>query len=97
MLEWQGERERAALSRHAFDPDPPAVKLDEALRECQPEAGALAGPLAPGLPEFLEDALLIVCCDPDPRIPDLDANVTVLGADGDLHATTVRRELHRVI
>src|SRR5713101_8276044 len=96
MLEWQGERERAALSRHAFYPDPPAVKLDEPLSECQPEAGALARPLAPGLPEFLEDALLVLAGDADAGIAHLDANVAAFGAHADADATAVRRELHRV-
>src|SRR3954454_10615407 len=57
----QREGERAAGADLALAPDAPAVHLDEALRECEPEPGPLVVPGAGlGLLELLEDASKIL-------------------------------------
>ena len=61
LLDRQREDEAAAVPELALDPDPPAVQLDESLRERETEAGALALLDADvGLLELLEDPLLVL-------------------------------------
>src|SRR6266516_5589622 len=57
----QREIEDRSLARLGFDPDAPAVHLDDALGDRQAEAGPalLAGDRAVGLLELLEDFRLI--------------------------------------
>lgn len=50
----QKEEKRRALAKLALDPDLPAVRLDDALGNLEPQAGAVACALF-GLPEAVEE------------------------------------------
>src|SRR5262245_66428090 len=61
LLDRQREDDPAAVSGPAFDPDAASVQFDEALRECESEAGSLALPHADvRLLELLEDPFPVV-------------------------------------
>src|SRR3990170_8801038 len=93
-----GEPERASLPGLALAPDPPAVQLDEAFRQSQPESGALARALgiATHLAELFEYALPVVGGDPDAGIPHGDLDLAVPAPRRDADPATVGCELHRV-
>src|SRR5438552_7339987 len=78
----QRERERRALAELAFEPDAPAVELDEALREREPETRAFAraiGRLAE-LAEFLEDLRLILRRDADAGVAHAHLDLITVAA-----------------
>src|SRR5712692_9505213 len=91
------EGEGAAGTRDALDPETPAVQLDQALRQRQPEAGAgfLAAPRF-RLHELLEDPCLISERDPNSCVFDRHLDLAVHPDGADVDVTAVRRELHRV-
>src|SRR6266487_2810453 len=92
------ERERRALADRALDPDPPAVELDEPLRQGEPEAGPLARAFAgsSNLLKLLEDLSEILWGDADAAVADrhLDLAISSARAHGDRAA--IRGELHGV-
>ena len=98
----QGDDEaRAFLVACAFDPDAPAVALDDAARDGEAETGAadLARVRRLDLLELVEDALAIVGGDGDAVVPDRqpDEAARHLGAeDVDLDAPALGRELDGV-
>src|SRR4029079_1261762 len=93
----QREREGAALPELAVHPDAPPVELDEALRQGQPQAGAVTLLLAGGgLLELLEDPRLILGRDARPRVGDGDPQLAILPGGTDGHGATRGRELDRV-
>src|SRR5262249_35786162 len=82
---------RSELGRHRHLP---AVRLDDAFRNRQTEAGALRLPVT--LPEALEQVRDVVVGNARPGVAHLDANVCALGHDFDGDASASRRELDRV-
>src|SRR5258708_31610470 len=66
--------ERGALAGFAFEPDAPAVQLDELLGQGEPQAGSflLVGVVAADLAELLEHGRLILGRDADARVVDRD-------------------------
>src|SRR5262245_63984676 len=60
--QWKRERETRALPRPAGDPQAPAAVLDDAPADVQAEPAALrlAGERIAGLPELVEDDLLVL-------------------------------------
>ena len=86
------------MAELAFDPQGPAVQLDEPLRETEPEAGALCRTpgIGAGLTELLEDPGLVGSSDADARVSDGDGDAGwhPLAIDG--HRASARSELDRV-
>src|SRR5690242_19840495 len=87
----QREEERRAAALHALEPDPAAVRLDEALHDRQPEAGT-AAPHRPALPEPIEDVGVVLGRDAASGIgdPEQDLRISWSRAHGDQAAA--RRE-----
>src|SRR5438132_5332399 len=91
-LRRQREHEGAALAEFAVDPDVPAVQLDEALRERQPEPRPLALLLARcSLLELLEDPQLIFRGNPGPVVGDGNAHLAVDARGSDVDRAPSRR------
>jgi hypothetical protein len=86
--DWQSEIECRSLARLGFGPDPPAVHLDDALSDRQPETGPtlLARNGAVRLLKFFEDLGLIGCVDAGSSVAysNRERPVRCLGAEGDL-------------
>jgi hypothetical protein len=79
----QGQRKGGALTRPAFNPNPPAVKLDERPGDVEAEAGALLAALerVGGASEGLEEAGLVFGRDARPLV--LDGNPNEAGFRGE--------------
>src|SRR6476646_4652755 len=94
----EGERELAALSWTARDPDPAAVLGDDALADRQPDAGARIRLLAVEALERFEDPLGVLGVHPDAVVTDPHApHVAVaVGADLDLGRAAGDAELDSV-
>src|SRR6266487_4597267 len=82
---WQTEGEGSSGPQFALDPDPPAVQLDESLRqrEAQSSPFTLGRPL-PDLTELLEDVLPVLRADPDPGVGDRNPNLVIHRVGRDL-------------
>src|SRR4029079_19267245 len=91
------EEKLGALTGRALDPDPSAVRLDDPLRNRQPQPGATLVGSASRLPIPIEDARLIGEGNSRSRIGDEenDAAAPRFGADGD--AAAVRGDPQRGI
>src|SRR5918911_1747068 len=75
------EREGGALALHGLDGDPPAHRLDEALRDEEAEAGAARAAVSRrglGSVELPEDPLLFAGRDPDPFVHHLELHLVGL-------------------
>src|SRR6266571_7032716 len=90
------EEERDAPLREILRPDAPAVGLDDAAADREPEAGA-AAVLPPGAVELLEDARLLARRQPRPVVRDLDRHALVGGRRDDAHERAGGRVLRRVV
>src|SRR5579872_1575878 len=68
------EREAAALSRRALEPDTAAMLLHQRLRnrETQPRAFAYTSRRFAGLVELVEDQVVVILGDTDPGVADRD-------------------------
>ena len=77
-----GEGEGRALAGLAFEPDAPAVQLDEARVSASPRPGAflLARVVAPDLAELLEHRLLVLGRDADAGVVHRDDDAVGLAA-----------------
>ncbi len=85
------------MSGLTLDPDPPAVQLDEALREREAEAGAVTLLHTDvGLLELLEDPLLVAGCDAGPRVGNRHVHLTVEACGRHGNASARGRELDRI-
>src|SRR5262245_51716709 len=84
----QREIERRSLAQLGLDPDAPAMHLDDALRDRQPQTGPalLARTRIVGLLELLEDFRLIGRGNAGSGVAyrDRERSVRCLGADRDL-------------
>src|SRR5437764_3088806 len=96
--QWQREPEGRAALGTRLGPDAPAVGLDDAPADRQPDAAALVAILAVQAVERPEDPLCLLRCDPDPLVLDRHAH-PVLALRLGAHAHDRRHavaELHRV-
>src|SRR5262245_45164557 len=91
-----GEVERRSFARLGLDPNAPAVHLDDALGDRQPETGPalLARDRAVGLLELLEDLGLISRGNTRTRVADLNRECPVRCLGADRHLALIR-ELDR--
>src|SRR4051812_32685035 len=104
QLHRQADREGAPLPRSALEADVAAEELGELADDREAEAGPLvfagqdavllAG--AAGLAELLEDLLAVLLGDTDPRVLDLEHDVTPLDAGAEGDPAPFGGELHRV-
>src|SRR5262245_62852837 len=96
-MHWDREREGRPLPDLALDPDPPPVQLDELPAERQPQPSTLGLLVrSADLPEFLEDRLLVLGRNPDPRIGHRDLDRVLQWPSLDIDAAAIGRELDRV-
>ena len=68
----QSEVERGALPRLAVEAHFPAVRLDDLVADCQPDARPLEFLLGMEPSEHLEDPAVVAAVDADPVVPDQD-------------------------
>src|SRR3954471_23765360 len=95
---WQREAEGRAALRARLGPDPPAVRLDDAAADGQPDAAALVAVLAVQPVERPEDPVGLGGCDSDSRVLDRHAHAVLAVRLGPHphHGLCAVRELHRV-
>src|SRR5258707_3711712 len=91
----QGEKKLRSATRLGLDPDLPAVRLDDSLRDRQSEAGAEALG-AFGLPVGIEDVLEVFLRDSGTRVRDREQHMIVLRIGAECDHPTLWGELHRV-
>src|SRR6185503_6957999 len=93
--ERQREEERYAALGQVLRPDVPAVRLDDALRDREPEPGA--APAGKPAIELLEDLVLVAPRQPRPVVGDLHRHRFVGRGRQDANGTGRRRVLDRVV
>src|SRR6266404_6118632 len=91
----QREKEFRPATLLGLHPDLPAVRLDDSLRDRQPETGAEAlGTL--GLPVGIEDVVEVLLRNSGAGVRDSEQYVIVLRIGAECDHPPVWRELHRV-
>src|SRR5579863_5610579 len=90
--------ELATFAQFAFFGDPAPLLLDQSSRDGQPQSRSLLRVRCTtlDLPEFVEDNLLILRRDPDPRIGYRGADEVPVVHTLDADPATLGRELDRV-
>src|SRR6185436_17962778 len=90
------ERECTSFPDPALDPNSPAVRVDDALRDRQPQAGSACARSVCRLPIPVEDAIEMLARDPCTSIPyrKNQPPIAIFGAYND--PPVARRELDRV-
>src|SRR4029077_17147084 len=95
----QLEDEHRALAPVRLGPDASAHAVDQLSTDVEAETGPAhpAGHLGVGAVELLEDLLLVLGRNPEPLVPDVEAEKAVALLDADLDAAAVGGVLDRVL
>src|SRR5512144_2594504 len=89
------EVKRCTVATPALHPDAPAMRIDDALGDEQPQAAPrLSWRLV--FPEPIEDVRQVFASDPGPRVEDPKTHICALSIDREGHVTAGGRELQGV-